>query len=239
MPNAVRYKLRMKDLPPGERPYEKMEIYGPDVLSNAELLAIIIRTGNRQETSVELAQRLLKMSGKGKGLSFLCEMSLDELRKVRGIGKVKAVQLKAVMELCKRLPLALSGNEKAVIRSSRDISNMFMEEMRFLEKEEFRAVLLNVRNMVMRWVRVSVGSLTSSVVHPREAFREAVRSGCASVIFVHNHPSGDPSPSREDLEITSRLVKGGEILGIRVLDHIIIGNGIYVSLKDENLMQGR
>ncbi len=229
-------KLKIKDLPLDERPYEKLEKYGPDVLSNAELLAIIIRCGNRNETSVSLAQRLLMQDEEGRGPAYLHNLSLEQLRKLKGIGRVKAIQIKALMEFSKRVASTFSNNGKIVIRCSSDVSRLLMEEMRHLKKEVFKTILVNTKNQLIKLVNVSIGSLSASIVHPREVFSEAVKAGASSVIFVHNHPSGDPEPSMEDIETTRKLVDAGNILGIKVLDHIIIGDGIYTSLKEKGLI---
>ncbi|HHV97919.1 MAG TPA: DNA repair protein RadC [Clostridiaceae bacterium] len=229
-------RLKIKDLPLNERPYEKLEKYGAEMLSDAELLAIIIKTGTKNETSVALAQRILAKDEEGKGIAALHDFSLEQLRAINGIGRVKAIQIKAVMELSKRIASTYSSNRKITIRSANDVSKLLMEEMRHLKKEVFKVLLLNTKNHLIKQANVSVGSLNASIVHPREVFSEAVKSGCSSIIFVHNHPSGDPEPSIEDINTTRKLVNAGEILGIRVLDHIIIGNGIYVSLKERGIL---
>ena len=228
-------KLKMKDLPVSERPYEKLEKYGPEMLSNAELLAIIIKTGTREETSIALAQRILKQDEGNEGPGFLHDISLEQLQTIKGIGRVKAIQIKALMELSKRIASTF-GTNRVVIRSAEDVCRMLMEEMRHKKKEVFKAVLLNTKNHVLKQVEISVGSLNASIVHPREVFSEAVKSGCSGILFVHNHPSGDPEPSAEDIDTTLRLVNAGGILGIKVLDHIIIGDGRYVSFRDRGLM---
>ncbi|NMB96156.1 MAG: DNA repair protein RadC [Clostridiaceae bacterium] len=229
-------RLKMKDLPINERPYEKLEKYGAEMLSDAELLAIIIKTGTRNETSVSLAQRILARDEEGKGIAALHDFSLEQLRSISGIGKVKAIQIKAAMELSKRVASAIGNNGKIIIRSSNDVSRLLMEDMRHLKKEVFKVLLLNTKNHLIKQMNVSVGSLNASIVHPREVFSEAVKTGCSSVIFVHNHPSGDPEPSKEDIDTTRKLADAGKILGINVLDHIIIGNGIYVSLKEKGII---
>jgi len=232
----VNYRLKMKDLPVCERPYEKLEEYGPEMLSNAELLAIIIKTGSRNETSVALAQRILKQDKSNKGLAFLHDIGLEELRSINGIGRVKAIQIKALAELSKRMSSTYTSGKRVVIKTPEDVSKLLMEEMRHLKKEVFKVILLNAKNHMIRCMDISVGSLTASIVHPREVFSEAVKSGCAGLLFVHNHPSGDPEPSTEDVDTTLRLVDSGKILGIKVLDHVIIGDGRYVSLKEKGLM---
>ncbi|MEN6314063.1 MAG: DNA repair protein RadC [Clostridiaceae bacterium] len=232
----MEYRLRMKDIPVNERPYEKLEKYGPENLSNAELLAIIIRTGSMEETSVSLAQRVLSLGENNGGLAFLHDISVEELRKTRGIGKVKALQIKAVMELSKRVSASLINNNKVTIKSPVEVSMLLMEEMRHLKKEIFKIILLNTKNHIIKYLNVSVGSLNSSIVHPREVFSEAVKAGCSGMLLAHNHPSGDPEPSREDIETTQRLVNAGNILGIKVLDHVIIGDGRYISFKEQGLI---
>lgn len=228
-------RFRIKDLPLNERPYEKLEKYGAEILSDAELLAIVLRNGTKHETSVSLAQRVLAKDEEGLGIAALYNLSLEQLRTISGIGTVKAIQIKAVMELSKRIASGYGGNNKISIKSSYDVSRLIMEDMRHLRKEVFKAILLNTKNQLLKQINVSIGSLSSAIVHPREVFQDAVKAGCSSLIFAHNHPSGDPEPSREDIEITSRLVKAGEILGIKVLDHIVIGDGRYISLKEKGL----
>lgn len=232
----MEYRLRMKDIPVSERPYEKLEKYGSETLSNAELLAIVIRTGSMEETSVALAQRLLSLGENSGGIVFLHDLSVEELRKTKGIGRVKALQIKAVMELSKRVSASLINNNKVTIKSPVEVCTLLMEEMRHLKKEVFKIILLNTKNNIIKYLNVSVGSLNSSIVHPREVFSEAVKVGCSGMLLAHNHPSGDPEPSREDIETTQRLVNAGNILGIRVLDHVVIGDGRYISFKEQGLM---
>jgi len=234
--SKVQQKLRMKDLPLNERPYEKLEKFGEHMLSNAELLAIIIRTGSRTETSVALAQRILAQDKGGEGLTFLYDMSLEQLMSIKGIGRVKAIQIKALMEFSKRIASTYSFNNRITIKSPHDISRLFMEELRHLQKEVFKVVLLNTKNHIIKCLDISVGSLNSSIVHPREVFSEAVKAGCAAILLLHNHPSGDPDPSTEDIQTTRRLIEAGDILGIKVLDHIIIGDGKYISLKEKGII---
>jgi DNA repair protein RadC len=229
-------RMKMKDMPAGERPYEKLELMGAEMLSNAELLAIIIKTGNRNETSVDLARRILKQDAGNEGIAFLYNMSLEQLKGLYGVGRVKAIQIKALMELSRRISSSRSGAGRPVVKSPDDICNLLMEEMRYLKKEVFKIVLLSTKNNILRQISVSVGSLNASIVHPREVFTEVVKCGCSSIILVHNHPSGDPEPSTEDVETTARLVHAGDILGIKVLDHVIIGDGRFISLKEKGLM---
>lgn len=227
-------RLSIKELPLCERPYEKLEVVGAEHLSNAELLAVIIKTGTRAFTAIELAQMVLKLSHDGR-ISSLNNLSIEQLKKIKGIGRVKAIQIKAALELSKRVATS-DGMVHHVIRSANDVNNLMMEEMRYLKKEIFRALLLDTKNQIIKITDVSIGSLNSSIVHPREVFSEAIKCGCNSIIFVHNHPSGDPTPSAEDLQTTQRLLSAGNILGIKVLDHIIIGDGKILSFKEKELI---
>lgn len=231
----MHYNLKMKDMPLCERPYEKLEQHGPEMLSNAELLAVIIRSGSKNETSVAVAQRLLAMNEAG-GIASLHDLSLEELRSARGIGRVKAIQIKAVLELSKRVSTALVMHNRVAVKSPDEVSRLLMEEMRYLKKEVFKIILLNTKNHIIKTLNVSIGSLNSSIVHPREVFSEAVKASCSGILLAHNHPSGDPEPSREDIDTTQRLVNSGNILGIKVLDHIIIGDGRYISFKEHGLL---
>jgi DNA repair protein RadC len=227
-------RLKMKELPLSERPYEKLEVVGAEHLSNAELLAVIIKTGTKAYTAVELAQLVIKLSHDGR-LSSLNNLSIEQLKQVKGIGRVKAIQIKAALELSKRIATS-DGIVHHIIKSANDVSNLMMEEMRYLKKEMFKALLLDTKNQIIKIVDVSTGSLNSSIVHPREVFSEAIKCGCNSIIFVHNHPSGDPTPSNEDIQTTQRLESAGNILGIKVLDHIVIGDGKYASFKDKGIL---
>mgnify|MGYP000966318410 CR=1 FL=1 len=227
-------KMTMKELPESERPYEKLKKYGPHFLSDAELLAIVFRTGSRGERAVEIAQRLLTLNQYNPGLIGLYDTSLQELQKIKGIGEVKSIQIQAVMELSKRFA-KYQGKEQFKISSPRSIAAIYMEEMRYLKQEHFKVVLLDTKNKIIGDRDVTIGSINSSIVHPREVFKEAIQRSAAHIILLHNHPSGDPSPSREDVQVTKRIIEAGELLGIPVLDHIIIGNGNYISLKEKDL----
>ncbi|MBC7347551.1 MAG: DNA repair protein RadC [Clostridia bacterium] len=214
------------------RPRERLAAGGPEALSSAELLAIILRTGWREESALALAQRLL---ARPRGLRYLAEAGYAELAALKGMGPAKAAQVKAAVELGRRLAQAGQA-ARTVIRSPLDVAALFMEEMRYLDREHFRVLLLNTKNQVLAQEKVSVGSINSSIVHPREVFKRAIKESAAALILVHNHPSGDPAPSREDLEVTKRLMEAGKILGIAVLDHVIIGDGRYLSLREKGLL---
>ncbi|MCG0278157.1 MAG: DNA repair protein RadC [Thermanaeromonas sp.] len=228
----ARYQGRtIKDLPEDLRPRERMLAFGAQALSNAELLAILLRTGNPQETALEVAQRLLSQPG---GLRYLAEVSLEELKAQKGIGLAKAAQIKAAIELGRRL--AAFRPERPLIKRPADAACLLMDEMRYLDREHFRTISLNTKNRVLAIDNVAVGSLNSSYVHPREVFKGPVRRSAAAVILVHNHPSGDPAPSLEDIQVTRRLVEAGKVLGIEVLDHLILGDGSFVSMKEKGLL---
>jgi len=224
--------LTLRDIPEQDRPRERMLREGVQALSDAELLAVLLRTGTMNESAVALAQRVLKEAG---GLRHIPDMSVPEMTRVKGIGKAKALQIHAGIELGRRLSQLRQG-DKPVIRSPRDAAELLMEELRYLQKEHFVVLFLNTKNRLIGKETLSVGSLNASLVHPREVFRSAIKRGSASIICAHNHPSGDPSPSKEDIALTNRLVDAGNIIGIELLDHLVIGDGIFVSLKEQGVI---
>ncbi|GAB6173215.1 DNA repair protein RadC [Paradesulfitobacterium aromaticivorans] len=223
---------RLKDLPAELLPRERLYALGPEALSNREVLAILLRTGVKGENVLDLAERLLADSG---GLSGLARLTVHELAQLHGLGKAKASGLKAALELGRRL-VSSDPASRPVINSPQDVAHLVMEEMRHFDREHFRVVTLNTKNHVLGISPISVGSLNSSLVHPRECFKEAIRRNSNAIILLHNHPSGDPTPSREDIEVTKRLADGGKILGIEVLDHVIIGDNRYISLKERGIV---
>jgi len=225
--------LRMKDLGKEERPRERLVRLGPRALSNAELVAILLRTGSHGASALDVAHRVLALGREEGPLRYLVRATLEELTRVPGVGPAKAVQLKAAVELGRRI--TTEGTAREPVRSPRDVSALVMEEMRHLDREQFRIVLLDTKNHVLGVRTVSVGSLSSSIVHPREIFKEAIARSSAAIILVHNHPSGDPTPSREDVEVTRRLMEAGRLLGIEVLDHVVVGDNKYVSLKETGM----
>ena len=225
------YGFTIKELPAEERPREKLVKYGPEYLSNSELLALIIRTGNQERTAVELAQDLLSYFG---GLNSLINLSVEEIKKIKGIGLAKASQLKAVIELSKRI-FASSGDKKIKIKSVKDAVNLVMPRLRYARQEIFLAILLDIRSQLISCSEISKGCLNSSPVHPREVFKEAIRRSSAAIVLVHNHPSGIPEPSENDQKITQKLIRTGEIIGIEILDHLVIGDGDFVSMKERQL----
>lgn len=224
-------QLMMKELPETERPREKMLAKGVKALSDAELLAILLRTGTKNMPVNRLAEQLLAKYE----LSGLGSISPQELSKTSGIGLVKAVTVKAAIELGCRMSQK-APSERPVIRNPRDAADLMMPELRYQTKEHFVALLLSTKNHVIARAMISVGSLNASIVHPRELFREAISYSAASIILVHNHPSGDPTPSQEDIALTKQLVEAGELLNISILDHVIIGDGKYVSFKEKGII---
>ena len=232
MSSKIEYHLSIKDMPPDQRPRERLINFGVVTLSNAEILAIILGSGAKNQTSLDLAQRLLGLNG---GLRYLAEATVDQLSNLRGIGPAKAAQIKAAVELGKRLRVA-SQLERPVIKSPLDVGNLLSEEMRYLDREQFKALLLNTKNCLLSIDTISIGSLNASLVHPRELFKNAVIKSAAGLILVHNHPSGNPEPSSEDINMTKRIIEAGDILGISVLDHIIIGDGTHISLREKGLI---
>lgn len=224
--------LRMRDLPDEERPREKLERYGASSLSIAELLAIILRVGNARASALQLAQQLV---ARFHGLRGLAGATVRELGQVNGIGLAKACQLHAAFELGKRLASAVDA-PKPVITNPQDAANLVMEDLRYEGKEHFLVLLLDTRHQVIRIVETSVGTLNASLVHPREVFHPAITHLAAAVILAHNHPSGDPTPSKEDLALTARLKQAGELVGIPVLDHLVIGDGRYLSFNEKGLL---
>lgn len=223
---------KIKDWPENERPRERLLRYGAEALSDAQLLAIILRTGGGGRGVLQLAMELLD---EFKGLRDMECAPLKELSLVKGLGTAKIAQLKAAFELGKRLMSESSGSGP-LFSSSRSVFSYFAPKFKNLKKEVFFSILLDAKNRLIRESKVSEGTLTNSIIHPREAFKEAIRESAASVIFIHNHPSGDPEPSRDDIAVTERLKAAGDIVGINVLDHVIIGDGKYTSLKEKGLL---
>ena len=220
------------DLPLSERPRERLLKLGSEALSAQEILALIFGRGIKGESVMVTAQRLLSQFGNLKGIT---SASIGELTQINGIGPAKAAQIKAAFELSKRLESPADESQKPAIKSPEDVASIVRSQLKGKKKEHFLVLCLDTRNRLINYKPVSMGSLDTSVVHPREVFKEAISSNAASVIFVHNHPSGDPEPSKEDIELTKRLAKAGEIMGIEVLDHIIVCDRSYLSLKAKNL----
>lgn len=227
-----RYNPILKDLPPEERPRERLHAYGAQALTAAELIAILIRTGNAERSAVALGEFLLSTFGSIQGIATA---SAEQLAAVKGLGSAKAAQIKAAIEFGHRLAL-FSEEGRPSIGGPQDVSNLLMPELRYQKKEHLKSILLNTKNKVLAIKTVSVGDLSSSIVHPREVYKDAVIASAASIIVAHNHPSGDPTPSAEDVAVTKRLIQSGEIMGIDLLDHIVLGDGTFVSLKERGLI---
>jgi DNA repair protein RadC len=225
------YHLTIKELPRDERPQEKLKLRGAASLSTGELLAIILRTGLVGETVIDVAQRLLATHG---GLLGLSRVAYSDLCKERGLGEVKAAQLQACIELGRRLALE-RPDERPRIQSPEDIAAILSSEMAALDQEELRVVLLNTKNEVVKMVTVYRGSVNAAQIRVAEVFKEAIRLNVPSLVVVHNHPSGDPTPSPDDVAVTRELVKAGQLLDVEVLDHLVIGDGRHVSLRRRGL----
>ena len=221
----------MKDLPPEMRPRERLLQSGPGALSSAELVAVLLGTGSRTRSALEVAADLL---GRFGSLDRLAGANPAELRRVGGVGEVKALHLLAAFELGRRLQ-TLPPRSRPAIRNPADVAALVTNDLRFSETERFVVLLLNTRHEVLGKADLAHGGLASSPAHPREVFKAAVRESAAAVILAHNHPSGDPTPSRADLTMTARLCRAGGVMGIPVLDHLIVGDGRYVSLREQGV----
>ena len=226
------YSGRIYDLPTEERPRERLRDQGPGALSSPELLAILLRTGTKGEDVFALSRRLFAMR---QGLSGLAQTSFGELAQVHGLGPAKAAEVLAAMELGKRIASLPSDNTRAQVKGASDVANLLLPEMMWLSRESLRVILLNTRGYVLGVREVYNGTVNSVDVRSAEVFREAVRENCKSIIVVHNHPSGDPNPSPEDVRVTSKLVEAGKVLDLQLLDHVILARDGYVSLKDRRL----
>ncbi|WP_036688118.1 RadC family protein [Paucisalibacillus globulus] len=222
----------IKDVPKEDRPRERLLHLGANHLSNQELLAILLGSGTREESVMALANRLLMHF---EGLKLLKDATIEELTAIKGIGSAKGVLILSALELGKRLS-QYKPNERYVIRSPEDGADYVMEELRNLNQEHFVVLFLNTKNQIIHRQTIFIGSLNASIVHPREVYREAVKRSAASIIVAHNHPSGDPTPSQEDIHVTKRLAESGKMIGIELLDHLIIGDRKFVSLKEKGYL---
>lgn len=226
---------RIKELAQEDRPYEKCCAHGAESLTNAELLAVLLRTGTKGLNSLELAHTILNSSNNKDGILNIHQLTLDQLQKIRGIGTVKAVQILCVSELAKRLAKA-SAKEGLIFTLPSSIAAYYMEELRHQRQEILKLLMLNTKSKLIGECNISKGTVNSSLISPRELFIEALERNAVSIILLHNHPSGDPTPSREDILATQRVKAAGELIGIELLDHIIIGNNCYKSFCEENLL---
>ncbi|WP_306798663.1 RadC family protein [Oceanobacillus saliphilus] len=224
--------ITIKDVPKEDRPRERLMKLGPGHLSNQEILAILIGSGTKEESVMSVANRILMHF---EGLKLLREATIEELISIKGIGTAKGLVILSAIELGKRMN-EYKPNDKYVIRSPDDGADYIMEEMRNLTQEHFVVLFLNTKNQIIHRQTIFIGSLNASIVHPREVYREAIKRSAASIIVAHNHPSGDPAPSQEDIHVTRRLVESGKLIGIELLDHIIIGDRKFVSLKEKGYL---
>jgi DNA repair protein RadC len=230
--DSPEYRVLIRDMPVELRPRERLLKEGPQYLSEIELLAIMLRTGSAKVSAMDLAATILGRCG---GLKQLLDVSVEELGAFKGIGPAKTAQVLAALELGRRVAMATAWDRPS-IRSPESVAALVMEEMRHLDREHFGVLLLNTKNQVLGREVISIGTLNSSAVHPREVFKVAIRRSAAGVILFHNHPSGDPTPSEQDIAVTKRLVEAGDIIGISVLDHLIIGDNRFTSFKAKGLM---
>ncbi len=227
--------LTVKELPVSERPYEKCERYGATVLSDAELLAVIIRTGTKHQRAIELAVNILNYSTAYPGLKGLNYLTIKELMKIKGIGRVKAIELVCLTELTRRMAKD-NLKDRICLTTPQNVAAYYMQDMRHLTREQVILLMLNSKNKLMKDMVISEGTVNTSIMPTREIFVHAVKEGAVNIILLHNHPSGDPTPSAEDIRVTRKLTEAGNLIGISLMDHIIIGDNKYISLKEQGLM---
>lgn len=221
---------KMNLLPMSERPYEKLLLYGEEMLSNSELLAIIIKTGTREKTALDLARQVISLGSdqNHNDLRFLQEIPVNELMKINGIGKVKAIELKATGEIAKRMTKPINL-EKICIRTKSDVANLFMQELRYEKKEKLKLILLNNKNIIQKIIDIASGKDNTLIFDIKQILSEPIKLQMPKIVLVHNHPSGNSAPSKEDIEATKRIKQSCELMGIQLLDHIVIGDGEYHS----------
>ena len=228
--------MKIKELPSTERPYEKLELYGEKALSNAELLAIIIKTGTKEETSVTVAQRILSLNNNeySQDLNFLRELSIEELIQIKGIGKIKAIQIKAACELATRISKP-TNYRQIKVKTPNDVANLLMPDYKFLKRESAKVLILNNKNFIEKISEVSLGGSNFASISLRDVLNEVIKVQAPKFIVVHNHPSGDSNPSQKDIEFTNRLYEAAEIMGIELVDHIVIGNMNFTSIFEQRV----
>ncbi len=225
--------ITIKQLPELERPYEKLELNGEQTLSNAELLAIIIKTGTKEETSVQLEQKILNLNDtRTDDLSFLQDLTIEELKQIKGIGKIKAIQIKAICELAKRMSVP-ANYQKVIIQRPEDIAKLMIENLRYEKREIVKIVILSSRNEILKIKDIAIGGANFANLPMKEVLAEAIKMKAPKIILVHNHPSGNPTPSKQDIDYTNQLYDVSYFLGIELIDHLVIGNGTYVSIFSE------
>ena len=228
---------KIKELPELERPYEKLQWYGEKALSNAELLAIIIKTGTKQETSVQLAQKILNLNDtQSEGINFLRNISIEELMQINGFGKVKAIQLKAVGELANRMTMP-NHYKKIIVKEPYDLAKIMMEELRFQKREIAKIVVLNNKNEILKIKDIAIGGSNFANLCIKDILEEPIKMKAPKIILVHNHPSGDATPSEQDIEFTNHLYDATALLGIQLLDHLVIGNKTYTSIFSKIVLE--
>ena len=225
----------MKQLPEDEKPYEKTLQYGPKSLTDAELLAVILRTGSKGPSALELSKSVLNETAAPKGLLGLHPLTVNDLMNIHGIGQVKAVQIQCVLELSRRIAKASSRSGLCFEHPS-TIADYYMEDLRHCSQEQVILMMLNTRCRLLGEKVISKGTATGSMISPREIFLEALHYQAVSIVLVHNHPSGDPRPSREDILLTKRVEQAGELIGISLIDHVILGDHAYISMREEKLI---
>lgn len=231
----MQQKQTLKELPVSERPYEKCEQYGVTCLSDAELLAVIIKCGTKNMTAIDIANQILGYSKETPGLNVLNYLSLQELMSIEGIGKVKSIQLLCVAELTKRMVREKKKEARALL-SPNEVADYYMQDLRHLTYEQVILLMVDIKNHIIKDVIISKGTVSLSIADPREIFINAVKYGAVRILLLHNHPSGDPTPSKADISLTMRVKEAGELIGIQLLDHIIIGDNIYISLKEQGIL---
>ncbi len=227
--------LTVKELPVSERPYEKCERFGAAVLSDAELLAVIIRTGTKQQRAIDLAVNILNYSTAYPGLKGLNYLTMKELMKIKGVGRVKAIELLCLTELTRRMSKDTMRDSIRLI-TPQSVADYYMQDMRHLTREQVLLLMLDSKNRLMKDMVISEGTVNTSIMPTREIFVHAVKEGAVNIILLHNHPSGDPTPSAEDIRVTKKLTEAGNLIGVSLMDHIIIGDNRYISLKEQGLM---